>query len=96
MVESETMAKPQYVSVAKNGKVTSIDCSGWNAFKIRSHSLAVAEKTGRTADYVKWLREKGPKRPNLTLLMTCDSGKGVGEKIQKNRNGEKKRWTKFH
>jgi hypothetical protein len=46
MVESETMAKPHYVSIAKNGKVTYADCLGWSAFKICSHSLAVAEKNG--------------------------------------------------
>jgi hypothetical protein len=46
MVESETMAKPHYVSVAKNGKVTYTDCPGWSAFKICSHSLTVAEKNG--------------------------------------------------
>ncbi len=90
MVESETMAKPHYVSVAKNGKVTCTDCPGWNAFKICSRSLAVAEKTGRTADYVKWLREKGPKRPNLTSLMTCDSGKGVGKKSRQTATARRK------
>ena len=53
VVESETMAKPHYVSFVNNGKVTCTDCPGWKAFKICSHSLAVAEKMGRTADYVK-------------------------------------------
>ena len=56
MVESKTMVKPRYVTVAKNGKVTCNDCPGWNAYKICSHSLAVAEKNGRTADYLKCLR----------------------------------------
>ena len=50
MVESETMVKPHYVTVAKNGKVTCNDCPGWNAYKICCHSLAVAEKNGRTAE----------------------------------------------
>ena len=44
MVESKTMVKPHYVTVAKNRKVTCNDCSGWNTYKICSHSLAVAEK----------------------------------------------------
>ena len=44
MVESETMVKPHYVTVTKNGKVTCNDCPGWNAYKICSHSLAAAEK----------------------------------------------------
>jgi hypothetical protein len=90
MVESGTMAKPHYVSVAKNGKVTCTDCPGWSAFKICSHSLAVAEKTGRTADYVKWLRGKGPQRPNLTALITCDSGKGVGKKSRQSATARRK------
>ena len=90
MVESETMARPHYVSVAKNGKVTCADCPGWNAFKVCSHSLAVAEKTERTADYIKWLRDKGPKGPNLTSLMTCDSGKGVGKKSRKASTARRK------
>ena len=52
MVESETMVKPHYVTVTKNEKFTCNDCPGWNACKICSHSLAVAEKSGRTADYL--------------------------------------------
>ena len=53
MVESETMVKPHYVTVTKNGTVTCNDCPSWNAYKICSHSLAVAEKSGRTVDYLK-------------------------------------------
>ena len=83
MVESETMVKPHYVTVAKNGKVTCNDCPGSNAYKICSHSLAVAEKNGRTADYLKWLRTKGPQQMNLTSLITSDSNKGVGKKSSK-------------
>ena len=78
MVESE-MVKPHYVTVAKNGKVTCNNCPGWNAYKICSHSLAVVEKSGRTADYLKWLRTKGPQQMNLTSLITSDSNKGVGK-----------------
>ena len=90
MVKSETMVRPHYVSVSKNGKVTCADCPGWNAFKICSHFLAVAEKTGKTADYVKWLLKKGPQRPNLTNLLTCDSPKGVGKKQQKTATARRK------
>ena len=85
MVKSETMVRPHYVSISKNGKVTCADCP-----KICSHSLAVAEKTGKTADYVKWLLKKGPQRPNLTNLMTCDSPKGVGKKQQKTATARRK------
>ena len=52
------MVRPHYVTVAKNGKVTCSDCPGWNAYKICSHSLAVAEKSGRTA------RRKGGRNSN--------------------------------
>ena len=89
-VKSETMVRPHYVSIAKNGKVTCAACPGWNAFKICSYSLAVAKKTGKTADYVKWLLKKGPQRPNLTNLMTCDSPKGVGKKQQKTTTARRK------
>ena len=77
------MVKPHYVTVAKNGKVTCNDCPGWNAYKICSHSLGEAEKNGRTADYLKWLRTKGPQQMNLTSLITSDSNKGVGKKGSK-------------
>ena len=77
MVKSETMARPLYVSVVRNSEVMSADCPGYNAFKVCPHSLAVAEKAERTADYIKWLRNKRPKGPNLTSLMTCYSGKDV-------------------
>ena len=90
MVESETMVKPHYVTVAKNGKVTCNDCPGWNAYKICSHSLAVAEKNGRTADYLKWLRTKGPQQMNLTSLITSDSNKGVGKKGSKTSTARRK------
>ena len=83
MVESETMIKPHYVTVTKNGKVTCNDCPGWNAYNICSPSLAVAEKSGRTVDYLKWLRTKGPQQMNLTSLITSDSNKGVGKKTCK-------------
>ena len=90
MVESETMVKPHYVTVAKNGKVTCNDCPGWNAYKICSHSLPVAEKNFRTADYLKWLRTKGPQQMNLTSLITSDSNKGVGKKGSKTSTARRK------
>ena len=83
MVESETMVRSHYVSVAKNGKVTCSDCPGWNAYKICAHSVVVAEKIGRTSDFLKWLRAKGPQQMNLTSLVTSDSNKGVGKKGSK-------------
>ena len=73
-----------------NGKVTWNDCPGWNAYKICSHSLAVAEKSGRTADYLKWLRTKGPQQMNLTSLITSDSNKGVGKKGCKTSTARRK------
>ena len=90
LVESETMVKPHYVTVAKNGKVTCNDCPGWNAYNICSHSLAVAEKNGRTADYLKWLRTKGPEQMNLTSLITSNSNKGVGKKGSKTSTARRK------
>ena len=83
MVESKTMVRPHYVSVAKNGKVTCNECPGWNAYKICAHSLAVAEKISRTSDFLKWLRAKSPQQMNLTSLVTSDSNKGVGRKGSK-------------
>ena len=52
-VISETIVKPHYVCVAKNGKATWNDFPGWNACKICSHSLAVAERIGRISDHLK-------------------------------------------
>ena len=90
MVESETMVKPHSVTVTKNGKVTCNDCPGWNAYKICSHSLAVTEKSGRTVDYLKWLRTKGPQQMNLTSLITSNSNKGVGKKACKTSTARRK------
>ena len=90
MVENETMVRPHYVSVAKNGKVTCNDFPGWNAYKICAHSLAVAEKIGRTSDFLKWLRAKDPQQMNLTSLVTSDSNKGVGKKGSKPSTARRK------
>ncbi|CAB4022412.1 Tyrosine- kinase SPK-1, partial [Paramuricea clavata] len=65
MVESQTSKRPHYVDVSS---------------KICSHAIAVAEKVGVTAKYLKWLREKGPARMNVTAMMTFDSSSGTGKK----------------
>ena len=94
MVESETIVKPHYVTVTKNGKVTCNDCPGWNAYKICSHSLAVAEKSDRTADYLKWLRTKGPQQMNLTSLTTSDSNKVLVKRlVKRQQQGEREAET---
>ena len=80
MVESQTSKRPHYVDVCKNGKVTCEECPAWKASKICSHAIAVAEKVGVTAKYLKWLREKGPARMNVTAMMTFDSSSGTGKK----------------
>ena len=80
MVESQTSERPHYVDVCKNGKVTCADCPGWKASKICAHAIAVAEKQGVTAKYLKWLREKGPSRMNITAMVTFDSSSGTGKK----------------
>ncbi len=59
MVESETMPKPHYVSVAKNGEVTCTDYPGWNAFKICLQYLAVAEKRESGKNPEKRQRQEG-------------------------------------
>ena len=53
MVESQTFERSHYVDVCKNGKVTCADCPSWKASKICAHALAVAEKQGVTAKYLK-------------------------------------------
>ena len=73
-------AKPHFVSLAKNGKATCEDCPGWKSLKVCSHAVAAAEKSGRLFQYVKWLKEKGPSRMNITSYVTCDSGNGTGKK----------------
>lgn len=90
MVESQTSVKPHYVTLSKNGKVTCEDCPGWKASKICSHAVAVAEKTGTTAKYMKWLREKGPTSMNVTALVTCDSNSGTGKKGGKKSTARRK------
>ena len=74
----------------KNRAVMKHPVPGWNAYKICSHSLAVAEKSGRTVDYLKWLRTKGPQQMNLTSLITSDSNKGVGKKACKTSTARRK------
>ena len=80
IVESKMSAKPHFVSLAKNGKATCEDCPGWKSLKVCSHAVAAAEKSGRLFQYVKWLKEKGPSRMNITSYVTCDSGNGTGKK----------------
>ena len=57
---------------------------------ICAHAIAVAEKSGTTARYLKWLREKGPKSMNVTSLVTFDSGAGTGRKGGKNSTARRK------
>lgn len=90
MVESTTMVRPHYVTKAANGKITCNDCPNWKAYKLCSHSLAVAEKMGTTLKYLQWFKAKGPNQINLTTLITCDSGKGVGKKGNKSSTARRK------
>ena len=80
MFESKTMARPHYVSVGKNGKVTSADCPGWNAFKICSLSLAVAEdrENRQVCQMAECKRSKSPK---LNIFSYMRQWKGSREKI---------------
>ena len=100
VVESDSKMEPHYVTIAKSGKITCNDCPMWKAQKICAHSLAVAEKSGMTASFLNWFKEKGPTRVNLTALMTCDSTKGVGKKGGKpataRRKGGRTLSTKHH
>ena len=90
MVESQTSVKPHYVTVSKNGKVTCEDCPGWKASKICAHAVAAAEKSGTISKYLKWVREKGPARMNITALVTCDSSSGTGQKRCKKSTSQRK------
>lgn len=63
---------------------------GGTRLKSVTFPLAVSEKTGRKADYMKWLRIKGPQIPNLTTLITCDSSKSVGKKTKKSSTARRK------
>ena len=80
IVASKMSAKPHFVSLAKNSKATCDDCLGWKLLKVCSHAVAAAEKSGLLFQYVKWLKEKGPSRMNITSYVTCDSGNGTGKK----------------
>ena len=71
---------PHFVSLAKNGKTTCEDCPGWKSLKLCSHTVAAAEKSGRLLKYVKWLKEKGPSRMNITSYVTCDREKERGKR----------------
>ena len=90
LVESDSKMEPHYVTIAKSGKITCNDCPMWKAQKICAHSLAVAEKSGITASFLNWFKEKGPTRVNLTALVTCDSTKGVGKKGGKSATARRK------
>ena len=90
IVESKISSKPHFVSLEKNGKTTCKDCPGWKSLKLCSHTVAAAEKSGRLLKYVKWLKEKGPSRMNITSYVTCDSGKGTGEKGEKPSTARRK------
>ena len=80
IVERKMFAKPCFVLLAKNRKATCDDCPGWKSLKVCCHAVAAAEKSGRLFQYVKWLKEKGPSRMNITSYVTCDSGNGTGKK----------------
>ena len=67
----------------KNGKVSCSDCPSWKARNLCAHSLAAAEKIGKTVEFLQWFQTKGLKQINLTALVTCDSAKGVGKKGKK-------------
>ena len=90
VVESRTSDKPHFVTLSKNGKIKCEDCPGWRASNICAHAIAVAEKSGTTARYLKWLREKGPKSMNVTSLVTFDSVAGIGRKGAKNSTARRK------
>ena len=90
MVESTTMVRPHYVTTTKNGKIICSDCPNWKAYKLCSHSLAVGEKTKTTLKYLQWFKSNSPNRVNLTNLITCDSGKGVGKKGNKSSTARRK------
>jgi len=90
IVESKISSKAHFVSLAKNGKTTCEDCPGWKSLKVCSHGVAAAEKSGRLFQYVKWLKEKGPSRMNITSYVTCDSGKGTGKMGEKPSTARRK------
>ena len=90
VVESQTSDKPHFVTLSKNGKIKCEDCPGWRASNICAHAIAVAEKSGTTARYLKWLREKGHKSMNVTSIVTFNSGAGIGRKGVKNSTARRK------
>ena len=53
MVESQTKAKPHFVKINKNSKVTFDDCPAFASVKVCAHAIAVAERAGLLSSYVK-------------------------------------------
>ena len=90
LVESNSKMEPHYAIIAKSGKITCNDCPMWRAQKNCAHPLSVAEKSGMTASFLNWFKEKGPTRVNLTALVTCDSTKGVAKKGRKPATARRK------
>ena len=86
MIESQTSARPHFVKVANNRKVTCDNCLAYKSSKC-AHSVAAAEKLGMLSKYVAWLTKKGPSKMNLTTLVTFDSGKETGKKGRQNWYG---------
>ena len=90
MIESQTSARPHFVKVANNGKVTCDNCLAYKSSKLCAHSVAAAEKLGMLSKYVAWLTKKGPSEMNLTTLVTFDSGKETGKKGGKTGTARRK------
>ena len=86
----ETHAIEYFFTSSKTGKIKCEDSPGWRAASICAHAIAVAEKSGTTARYLKWVREKGPKSMNVTSLLTFDSGARIGRKGVKNSTARRK------
>ena len=90
MIESQTSARPHFVKVANNGKVTCDNCLAYKSSKLCAHSVAAAEKLCMLSKYVAWLTKKGPSEMNLTTLVTFDSGKETGKKGGKTGTARRK------
>ena len=70
IVMSESLKKPHYVQVMKNGRIVCDEhCPMWRGRRFCSHTIAIAEKVGILNKFVDWLR-KSPSQCNLTKLVS--------------------------
>ena len=90
MVASSRGLKPHYVQLKNCKYLCDKECIQFQCMKICSHVVAVAQKSGRLDEYLRWYRKNHP-QPNMTTLAESGLPKAsIGKKPAKRKGVSRK------